>query len=630
MKSNLARLPVRKATVGQANRLLRTCLILFLATLAFAGAARHTVEELDPQRYLAHIKFLASEAMRGRATGSPELEKAAAYIAKQFKADGLQSVDGKSYLQAFPVTTNAKLGPDNHFEYSEGGKITALKFDDEFIPFNFSSRAKASGSVVFVGYGITAREYNYDDYAGVDVKGKLALILRHEPQEFDEKSVFAGKVYTEHSQFFSKVVNAKNHGAKGVILINDRANHRGESDQLESFGKTVGPADGGIPFVQIKAEVAERWIASAGKNLEDLEADIDKDLKPRSFALPETLKVQENVDVERAVKTVHNVAGYLPGETSEYIVIGAHYDHLGLGEQFSMAPSLAGTIHPGADDNASGTAGVIELARRFASEPKQKRGILFMTFAGEELGLLGSSFYANHPALPLDKAVAMINMDMIGRIREGKVYIGGAGTGTTLRAMLDQVVARHKLNVDFSDVSGYGSSDHTSFTTKQVPVLFFFSGLHSDYHKPSDTWDKIDAPGAVTLLKLVADVTSRLQEAPDRPQFVRVKAPASAHGGDVAGSSTGSGYGPYFGSIPDFGETPNGVKFADVRDGSPAAKAGLRGGDILIEFDSKPIQNLYDFTYALRSKKPGDEVLVKVLRGNQTISATVLLVKRVE
>jgi len=163
---------------------------------------------------------------------------------------------------------------------------------------------------------------------------------------------------------------------------------------------------------------------------------------------------------------------------------------------------------------------VMELARRMGSEPKPKRGVLFITFAGEELGLLGSSYYVNHPDLPLDKAVAMINMDMIGRIREGKVYIGGAGTGTTLRAMLDQIVPKHSLKVDFSDTTGYGSSDHTSFTTKQVPVLFFFSGLHSDYHKPSDTWDKIDAPGAVTLLKLIEEIASRLQESADRPGWL--------------------------------------------------------------------------------------------------------------
>ena len=235
----------------------------------------------------------------------------------------------------------------------------------------------------------------------------------------------------------------------------------------------------------------------------------------------QSVEVRENVDVERVVKTVHNVVGYLPGETDEYLIIGAHYDHLGLGGQFSLAPSLAGTVHPGADDNASGTAGVIELAQHFSALPKPKRGILFMTFAGEELGLLGSGYYANHPELPLDKAVTMINMDMIGRVRDGKLYVGGAGTGTTLRKDLD---ARHApfsaLHVDYSDNSGYGSSDHTSFTAKQVPVLFFFSGLHGDYHKPSDTWDKIDANAAVEVLQLVADVADRI-DAEAAPPAVR-------------------------------------------------------------------------------------------------------------
>jgi hypothetical protein len=329
--------------------------------------------------------------------------------------------------------------------------------------------------------------------------------------------------------------------------------------------------------------------------------------------------------VERVVKTAHNVAGYLPGSTDEYIVIGAHYDHLGLGEQFSMAPSLAGTIHPGADDNASGTAGVIELARWFAAQPKQKRGILFLTFAGEELGLLGSSYYVNHPELPLGQDVAMINMDMIGRVRDGKLFIGGVGTGSTLRKFLEEAAPKYKLHIDYSE-AGYGSSDHTSFTTKQVPVLFFFSGLHADYHKPSDTWDKIDAPDAATVLQLVAEVGEDLREAPDRPQFVRVKEPE--HPGDAAASSGHSGYGPDFGSIPDFGEGVKGVKFADVREGSPAAKAGLKAGDILVEFDGKAIQNLYDFTYALRAKKPGDEVLVKVIRGSDPVEVKVLLTKR--
>src|ERR1700722_9183707 len=601
-------------------------LSVVLWSFAAAAAAYGAAATINPDQYLDDIKFLASKEMKGGGTGSPELEKAAAYIAADFRSFGLQPVDGKSYYQAFSVTTHARLGSDNRFGYTVAGKRVKLNFPEDFTPFNFSARARMSGPVVFAGYGITAPEYNYDDYKGIDVPGKMVLILRPEPQEFDDKSVFAGKVYTQHSQFWSKASNAKMHGASGVILVSDRAAHPGESEELEKFAEVAGPGDAGIPFLQMKSEVADRWFALAGKSAEDIQAGIDKDLQPRSFAFPSSLEVDANLDVERVVKTAHNVAGYLPGLTEEYIVIGAHYDHLGLGEQFSMAPSLAGTIHPGADDNASGTAGVIELARWFSAQPTQKRGSLFLAFAGEELVLLGSSYCVNHPSRALDKDVAMINMDMIGRVRDGKIFIGGVGTGTTLRKLLEEVTPKYGLRIDYSE-AGYGSSDHTSFTTKQVPVLFFFSGLHSDYHKPSDTWDKIDAPDAAKLLQMIAEVSEDLRESPDRPLFVRVKEPA--HGESVAGqSSGGSGYGPYFGSIPDFGETAKGVKFADVHEDSPAAKAGFKAGDILVEFDGKPIQNLYDFTYALRAKKPGDEVLVKVMRGDTPIEAKVLLTKR--
>ncbi|MEK7406744.1 MAG: M20/M25/M40 family metallo-hydrolase [Acidobacteriota bacterium] len=591
--------------------------LCLLAVVGLLGAA-----EIDPNRYLEHVKYLASPELAGRGAGTEGLEKAAAYIARQFRSLKLQPLEGADYLQPFPVTTNAHPGPGNRFEYAAGGESRALKAQGDFAPFNFSASGGVSGAVVFAGYGITAPEHGYDDYAGLDVKGKLVLILRHEPQETDEKSVFAGKLLTAHAQFWSKAVNAKQHGAAGVILINDLASHQGESDELEKFGRTAGPANAGIVFVQMKAEAAERWLASAGKKLTEIQAAIDKDLKPQSFALPESLQVKVAADVQREVRTVHNVGGFLPGETAEYIVIGAHYDHLGLDTQFSMAPSEAGKPHLGADDNASGTAGVLELARWFSSQPKQKRGILFLAFAGEELGLLGSRYYVDNPKWPIENAVAMINMDMIGRLRGGKVYIGGTATGATFKDLLNRLMPRHKLTADFSGSFDAGSSDHTSFITKQVPVLFFFSGLHADYHKPSDTWDKIDAPAAAELLRAVGDVAAALLSDPGRPQFVKVAQPPAARG------AGGPGYGAYFGSIPDFTEIPNGVRFADVREGSPAQKADLRAGDILVEWDGKPIQNLYDFTYALRAKKPGEEAVVKVLRGSETIQTTVRLEQR--
>ena len=595
---------------------------LFLSAVAFAAGIA-----VDANLYLEDIKFLASPALRGRASGSPELEKAAAFIESHYREFGIKPV-GASYLQPFTVTTDAALGKSNRFQFTEGGRSTSLRSPEDFIPLNITEAGKLSGEVVFAGYGITAPEFKYDDYAGLDVKGKLVLVLRHEPQEADPKSVFEGKTLTQHSQFASKATNAKMHGAAGVILINDRAAHAADPDDLEKFGTTSGPSNAGIPFVQVKEARVEPWFAAAGKSLAALEAAIDKDLKPQSFAFPATLHVDAGVDVVRAVKTVHNVVAYIPGETSEYVILGAHYDHLGIGGQYSLAPSQTGVIHPGADDNASGTAGVIELARAYSKQPRGKRGILFLNFAGEEMGLLGSAYYADHPLLPLANAVAMVNLDMIGRMRDNKLYLGGSASGSTLKPMLEKLIPTSKLSVDYSAGGSDSSSDHTSFTNHQVPALFFFSGLHGDYHKPSDTWDKIDAPAAAKMLSLVSQVMEALRDAPDRPAFVKLAAPNPHGGGGDTNPGPVSGYGPYFGSIPDFTEGIVGVKFADVREGSPAGKAGLKAGDIMIEFDGKPIQNLYDFTYALRGKKPGEEVKVKVTRDGKTLEVLTLLTRR--
>jgi aminopeptidase YwaD len=581
--------------------------------------------DISSKTYLDKVRYLASPDLKGRATGSPELEKAALYIAVLFKSVGLKPADGKNFEEAFPVTLGAHDGPGTRFRYREPEETRNLTPHAQFTPIGFSSNGKFAGQVVFAGYGITDKDKNYDDYEGIDVKDKLVLILRHEPNEIPNNP----HGLSSHATFAEKAVNAKMHGAKGVILVNDIYAHEPgkeniDRDKLTPISLGEGPTDAGILFVQVKDEYAEKWIHDEGKDLHDLTDEINKDKKPHSFAMTK-LYVDMDVDIRRDMKTVHNVAAYLPGSTDEYVVIGAHYDHLGLGDEHSLAPSQIGTIHPGADDNASGTAGVIELARWFAKQPKPKRGILFLTFAGEELGLLGSEWYVNHPVLPLEKAVAMINMDMIGRIRDGKVYVSGSGTGSTFAKLLEDVKPPAPIQADITEKTGYGESDHTSFTTKGVPVLFFFSGLHGDYHKPSDTADKIDAPDAAKLLDYVADLVTRLAGDQDRPKFIRVAEPTQPLS---SSSGAGSGYGPNFGSIPDFNEPPKGVRFADVRDGTPAAKAGLRAGDILIEFDGKEIGNLYDFTYALRAHKAGDLVLVKVLRGTQTIEASVLLTER--
>jgi hypothetical protein len=411
-----------------------------------------------------------------------------------------------------------------------------------------------------------------------------------------------------------------------VVIVNGKLGD-GEEDLLTRFGSVSGPENIGIVFVQVKNTVAEGWLQAAGKSLRDVQDQINATTKPASFALPDTLHLSLNVDIETTRATVSNVLAYLPGQTDEYVIVGAHYDHLGRGNFDSLAPTQIGQIHPGADDNASGTAGVLELARLLAPQRGQlKRGILFMDFAGEELGLLGSAEWVKEPTRPLEKAVAMINMDMIGRIKDDKVYIGGVGTGSTFKPILEQAQKEQAqkdsaFKIEYS-AGGYSSSDHTSFVSKKIPVLFFFSGLHSDYHKPSDTWEKINAPSAAKLLDMIANVTLQLASAAQPPAFQTVVEDKPPSGGD------GRGYGPYFGSIPDFGETPNGVKFADVKPGSPAAKAGLKPGDVLIQFGDKPIKNLYDFTDALRRSKIGDVVEVKVLREGQPVTASVKLEQR--
>jgi Zn-dependent M28 family amino/carboxypeptidase len=595
--------------------------LIFAFVLLAAGIAT-AADSADPKRYLEDVKALSSPTMEGRGAGTKGITKAMQLIEDRYRSLGLQPAGSNSYLQPFTVITGAQLKEGNRLEVQTGAAKKELKLNQDFVPFSFSSSAEVSGPVVFAGYGASASEFNYDDYAHIDVKDKIVLLLRYEPAGFAAKSGHAG--LTEHSQWITKAINARNHGAKAIIIVNGKLGD-GEDDQLTKFGSVNGPENAGIVIVQAKNEVAQAWFAAAKKSLTTVQDQLNASSTPDSFAFPGDLRLSIKVNIESTRATVDNVLAYLPGKTDEYIIIGAHYDHLGYGNVDSLAPSQIGKVHPGADDNASGTAGVMELARLLAPRKGQlQRGILFASFAGEELGLLGSAEWTKEPTLPIGKAVAMINMDMIGRIKDEKVYIGGVGTGSTFQSLLDEEKAKSQFKIEYS-ASGYSASDHTSFVGKKIPVLFFFSGLHSDYHKPSDTWDKIDAPDAAKLLDFVDDVALKIDSAPQRVAFITVK--EDQPGGQSA-SGGGGGYGPWFGSIPDFGQETDGVKFSDVQPGSPAAKAGFKASDVLVQFGAMPIHNLYDFTDALRRSKVGDVVEVKVLRDGKPVTASVKLEQR--
>jgi hypothetical protein len=576
----------------------------------------------DAQRYLNDVKTLTEAKMEGRGGGTKGLSRAEHFLQERYKSLGLEPAGAKGYVQPFTVTTGAKIKGNNHFQVQSGQTKADLKLHQDYVPLSFSDSGTVNAPLVFAGYGVSAEEFGYDDYAGLDAKDKIVVVLRYEPASFASKSGNQG--LTHHAQLTTKAINARNHGAKALVLLNGKLND-GEEDLLTRFGSVNGPSNAGILFAQVKNEVATGWFASARKSVKDAQEQINTSGKPASFAFPGSLHGALAIDIEITHAVVNNVLAYLPGKSDEYIILGAHYDHLGRGNFDSLAPSQIGQIHPGADDNASGTAGLLELARLLAPLKGQlQRGVLFASFAGEELGLLGSEAWVKMPTKPLGKAVAMLNMDMIGRIKDDKVFVGGVGTGSTFQKALEQAEGDAHLKFEISQ-TGYAASDHTSFVTQKIPVLFFFSGLHGDYHKPSDTWDKINAEGAARLLNVVAATALAIDNGSEKPAFVSV-GEGNPHAGGVPGG--GGGYGPYFGSIPDFGQTENGVRFSDVKPESPAAKAGFKAGDVLIQFGDKPIKNLYDFTDALRRSKVGDVVHVTVLRDGKEVSADVKLEQR--
>ncbi|PYS12859.1 MAG: aminopeptidase, partial [Acidobacteria bacterium] len=518
------------------------------------------------------------------------------------------------YFQYFEITTGALAGPKTELQVNR----TSLKVNQDFAPLPFSNTAAFDGPLVFAGYGITAPELEYDDYQTIDATGAIVLVLRHQPQETQDRSPFNS---SQHNTFINKAINAKQHGARGIIFITD-LNH--EDEEVGGATRGADTDDLGIPAVHAKRAPLLKLFVDAGKDLGMIQKKIDTNLQPQSFELP--VRAHIATDIVRTRKTVKNVVAGITGSDpalqNEWVIVGAHYDHLGLGDRNSLAPSQIGQIHHGADDNASGTAGVLELSRLAAMNKNEwKRSVLFITFAGEETGLLGSSYFANHPTIPLNNTMAMLNMDMIGRLNNDRLFIGGVGTSPSFRSWLEELNNSVHLHLDYSD-SGYGASDHMSFNAKKLPVLFFFSGLHTDYHKPTDTADKINANGAVRVLSLVYLTLDKVVTNAGRLEYAEVQQPRPS----AAGS--GGGYGPYFGSVPDFRDDLKGVLFADVQNNSPAAKAGLKQGDLLVEFDGKPIENLYDFTYALRSKKPGDVVSIVVKRNSQSVKVDVTLEAR--
>jgi len=675
------------------NRLL-ACLAIAILAISSVAQQRSATNVPSVERLRAHIEYLASDKLEGRRTGTPGANLAAEYIAREFSRYGLRRSIGydtagmsileadspKRYLQEFPYVANVELGEHNLFYLNPGraDDIAQYQVGEDWMPLGFSSAARIQNAEYrFVGYGITAAEQKYDSYAGINMTNAVAIALTGTPDGDNPHGQFA-----RYEDVRWKAIAARNAGAKGLLVVAREDNLK--DDRLAQLRYDNSAGEAGLPVIVISRNLAARLFGSANdakKTLQALEEtahNLHGPVSPNAAGEfphrnPDSVNIfgfkgvtiSLSTNVVRREVSATNVIGILDGSDpalkNEVIVIGAHYDHLGHGGEGSLAPR-EGEIHHGADDNASGTAGMLELARLFSSQKlRPRRTIVFMAFSGEEEGLLGSNYYVNHPIVPLANTVTMINMDMIGRTKDNKLIVGGVGTAPGWRQALTAANAPERMRVALAPASpadmprpvstvgrelpgrevslvtssngnpvvtlsfekpfdlmvnedGFGPSDHSSFYAKQIPVLFFWTGTHEDYHKPSDTADKINYTDEARILGLVTRIVYDIDTNDKRPVYTVAKSESTGRA---------SGFRVYLGTIPNYADSNDGLLLDGVRDDSPAAKAGIKAGDKIVKLAGRDVRNVYDYTYALGEMKAGQEYEVELMRAGERIKLVI-------
>jgi len=582
-------------------------------------------------RLRENVTWLAAPEREGRGPGTAGISAAADWIAEQFAAAGLEQV-GPLRRQSFVMTLEATLPADkpNRAELvgpagpTGSPTVIPLELGKTFTPLAAGGSGPFDLPLVFAGYGITAPAEDYDDYAplGTAAKAAAAVVLRQEPQKENPHSVFNGNQATQHAALVRKIANASEHEAGGVVFCNDAS--ATETDALMDFRRAGGGENGrAMPVLQVsRSVIADLMKRATGSPLTELEAAIDKTLEPQSRPL-EGWRIRGEVSIERQQTDADNIVGVLPGTGKtadgsavgrDVVILGAHYDHLGYGDSNSLAPGQK-AIHHGADDNASGTAMLLEVARQLRAEGPLPRTVLFVAFAGEERGLLGSGHYTANPLLPLERTAAMVNLDMVGRLLDDKLIIHGTGTGTGFDPLIDRLTEAAGFTVA-KEPGGFGPSDHSSFYARKIPVMHLFTGSHTDYHRPTDTAEKINYDGMVRISRLIAAIIRELATTPEPPDYIEVASKQFQGGG---------GDRPYFGSIPDFAKPGGGYAITGVSKGSPAAQGGLQGGDLIIRLGDSAVTGLEDFDSALRKHKAGEAVPVVVKRDGAEKTLTVTL-----
>ena len=586
--------------------------LVLLILLSHSANSLDANEDITAEEIIEHIRYLASDQLQGRKAGTEGCEKAAEYIAFHFKKAGLIPLGGDgTYFQNFSFTSGVKLGDSNSMTVDIGERKLDLQVGKDFLPISFSSDGELRGGLVFAGYGISSKQLNYDDYAGIDVKDKIVLVLRYTPEGNNRKSPFY-----KYASLRYKAINAGEKGAKGIIFTTPLSQK--EEEGLGGIRFDGSFADSGVHAIILKREIAQEVLKTAGKDMKTLEQKLG-DKKPSSFIIPET-EAQIHTELIREKSPTANVIGYIEGSDQslkgQVIIIGAHYDHIGLGDGVSRGDDNTdkNKVHNGADDNASGVAGLLELAEYFSDQRVSlKRSLLFIAFSAEELGLIGSSYYVKHPKIPLGNTLAMINMDMIGRLRDDKLTVFGSGSSPEWKPLLESFNSNLGLAVQTKD-SGFATSDQTVFYANDIPVLHFFTGVHEDYHAPDDDWQKINSEGEKKILLLISDLIGKLNETSTKIALSKAKEEERAP----------SQFNVYVGTIPDYSEEAEGVTLMGVKEGSPADKAGLKGRDTIVEFGGKSINNIYDYVYALGEAEAEVPTEIVILREGKRIKLNIV------
>ncbi|HQU84443.1 MAG TPA: M20/M25/M40 family metallo-hydrolase [Pyrinomonadaceae bacterium] len=678
----------------------------FLLLLSFVvGVSAQTAKPTEAEANIRkHLVYLASDQLEGRRTGETGATSAAGYVANMFAQYKLKpgisqtNAKGKSvgnFLQPFPYISGVSMADSgNTFTLdvakNDGQKMT---FDGNagFKPVGFSPNGEIIDSqIVFVGYGVSAAEQNYDDYKNLDVRGKVVIAFDGTPDSGNPRSPF------QRFNAYAKAKIAKDKGASGLLLITREKTLENDPLAVLKYDQTTGEA--ALPTLVVSRKTAADIFGTSETKVGDIEKILSANGDAAFRVIVEINTkaiVGFKVNLVKKQTEAYNVIGILEGNDpvlkNEAIVIGAHYDHLGKGGQGSLAVNST-EIHHGADDNASGTSALIELARQFAKEKKNKRTIIFISFGGEEEGLLGSKFYVNNPIFPLDKTVAMFNMDMIGRLREEKLNVGGIGSASEWKNLVEVKVSpsiktvetsgeadlktkqaienalREKsftnvrveikdnrvnlfgnvpkgklaeavktamevwgkpvvnylaegenqifsFNLQLSE-DGFGPSDHASFYGKQIPVLFFFTGTHEDYHKPSDTSEKINYAGVLKIANYVSELVKTVDANATKPTY------------KVAQSSgTGEGrrsFNVSLGTVPGYGDSTDGMLIDGVRTDSPADKAGLKSGDKIVKLAGKDVRNVQDYMVVLGDLKAGEEYEIVIMRNGEKMTMKII------